>query len=172
MRGSIQGFSTIYSIGNDVVKLPRISKLLAQYPLDQKNGKLENQITFQRIASKFMHPIEYSNIDKHQNNLVTYIGGIWATKEAIFKALSGFVPKKDLPPAQTIYTGLFYKINSIENGAPFVIFDDTFKSKYPQFQLFYNTYIQDTNLKALLSIAHDGDYLFANSMLVKDKKKI
>lgn len=168
----INKYSGIYGIGVDIVKTSRFTRLLSKYPLDQSVSP-----NFYQLAGKFMHPTESTILEKKiqnkttENNIHAYISGVWSIKEAIYKALCSYVPHDSFQfPAQNIYTTLFYKINNQETGAPQIEFDDNFANQSIKHSQFYHQYIIDANLKALLSISHDGDYTVAYSCLVKETK--
>lgn len=121
-----------------------------------------------------MHPKERNQLDLKlakgqfkEEEIVNFIGGVWATKEAVLKAMHCYIPYNQIPPAQTIYTNLFFKENTT-NGVPRITFDDGFASRSAQCYAFNQKYIEN-KAEALLSISHDKDYLVAFVSLM-DKK--
>lgn len=173
----IKAGSRLLGVGTDIVYLPRFTKLLQRYPLQ---GSIEKKHSFIRIARKFMHPTEIIQMNSLQatskrssmatDSVITYVAGIWAIKESIFKAFSSFVPSCEMPPAQSIYTKLVYKQNS-SGKLPHVRFDDQFSIKASPFDFeFYKRYIGAPSTEALVSISHDGDYLVAFTCLVEGKQ--
>ncbi|QLG70658.1 hypothetical protein HG535_0A06000 [Zygotorulaspora mrakii] len=151
----------LVGVGTDIVYLPRIAKLLDKYT----SNRDRNISRFHKITQKFMHPIELNQLDtlltegsSSKTRLTTFIGGVWASKESTYKALSCFVPHDMIPPAKTIYTGLFYKMNA-KNGYPTLQFDDKFQESHLANQDFYRDFVKIPQIKPLISIAHDHDYL-------------
>lgn len=161
----------LLGIGTDIVYLPRFHKLVQKYPL--KHGNNGNP-TFYQLAKKFMHPIEIAKLETLLTNdthtadrVTTYVGGVWAVKESVIKALACFVPPYKMPPAQSIYTKLLYKTND-PNNIPIVRIDDKFPlSGSESSAQFYREYIEAPSTKVLVSISHDQDYLVAFVCLVE-----
>ncbi|SCU84647.1 LADA_0D02960g1_1 [Lachancea dasiensis] len=154
LRNEIKGFSSsVLGIGTDVVYLPRFQRLILKYGSPGDGKRLD------RIMSKFMHARELSRyqelLQNHKSSLplIHYAAGVWATKEAIYKTLASQVPVNMMPPAQTIYTKLCYKLNG-STGAPKIEIDDTLMTKYPKFML-----ENIINTKFLVSLSHDEKYL-------------
>lgn len=156
--------SNILGIGTDIVHIPRFAQLLEKYPLQQPNSKIF------KILGKFMHPLEIeelrrrSEFPKRENQLACYISGIWATKEAIYKSLSSNVKTGQLPPAQAIYTKLFYKTNDLD-GKP-LIKRITSSTEDRDYRDFTREYIDGSEF--LISISHDGNYLISFVCHVKN----
>ncbi|SCU82665.1 LADA_0C07140g1_1 [Lachancea dasiensis] len=157
MIGSPHGLkplsNVVLGIGTDVVYLPRFKNLISKY------GSSEDGKRLHRLLGKFMHNRELSEFQELVNGgkyglpLVHYIAGIWATKEAVYKALASRQVACAMPPAQTIYTKLLYKTNDAK-GVPRIEIDHSLTVQYPKF-------IQDSilNTKFLVSLSHDEDYL-------------
>lgn len=152
----------VLGIGTDIIFIPRISHLLKRFP---PNGS-----SFQRLISKFMHQHEL-NVLEHlldqKKDPTTYLAGIWATKECLWKAMASFIDPKLLPPAMCVYTKLSYKTKGY-TGVPLLTFDSNFPRHIPSHSQFYKEIIHDKSLRALLSISHDKDYLIAFITLVQD----
>ncbi|CUS20412.1 LAQU0S01e06018g1_1 [Lachancea quebecensis] len=150
---AIPAHTAILGIGTDIVYLPRFAKIV------EKHAPIEQSTAFRRMMSKFMHPIEISQLNQmlqsgcNSPSVVRYLAGVWATKEAIFKSLATQRLEEPLLPAQTIYTQVFYKAND-QDGAPRIEIDSSIKCSHPEFA---RAYIAGTRL--MLSIAHDEDYL-------------
>lgn len=154
----------IRGIGVDIVHLPRISKLVGKYA--GRGG------TLQAITAKIMHSREQDTFQRmmtywEDNSLgkqrcIRYLGGIWASKEAVYKSLVSFVPSNEMLPAKTIYTQLLCKINDPITGAP-QIYVPTLSSN-PISQSFYNKYLKEN--KIMVSISHDGEYLIAYTTIL------
>lgn len=145
----------ILGISTDIVFTPRISYLLRRFP---PNGS-----GFQRLTTKFMHQHELDELKiliDQRRDPTTYIAGIWATKECVWKALSSFVDPKLMPPAVSVYTRLCYKAKG-PRGVPLLLFDADFPVSSPLHSLFYKEVICKRQIKVLLSISHDKDYLVA-----------
>lgn len=149
----------IKGIGVDVVHIPRILKLINKYS--------DRESTLNAIIGKVMCSHEREKFQTLMKNLdvpcevykqrcVTYMAGIWATKEALYKSMAHFIPPYDMLPAQMIYTKLFYKSNNQTTGAPQV---QILNPLTTECQMLYEKYLKDTNI--LVSISHDGDYLIA-----------
>lgn len=150
---------SVLGIGSDIVYTPRFSRLLLKFPI--------NSSGFQRLTSKFMHPVEtecLNDILLKGQDCTTYLAGIWATKECMLKALSSFVPLQSMPPAISIYTKLCYKTNRL-GGGPTVEFDPQFSRATPSHAQFYEDYVMEKKLQVLLSISHDNEYLIAFMIL-------
>lgn len=162
----------LLGIGTDIVYLPRFYKLLQKYPLQYG---INGNPTFYKLANKFMHPFEIAKLktliadDTHTAAQVcTYVGGVWAVKESVIKALACFVPPHKMPPAQRVYTKLLYKTND-SNNIPIVRLDNKFPLSGSQScAQFYHEYIETPSTKVLISISHDQDYLVAFACLVKE----
>lgn len=149
----------IKGIGVDIVHIPRIVKLIDKYSTRES--------TFNAIVGKFMCPHEKEKLQTLIGNLdirceiqkqrcATYISGIWATKEALYKSMTHFIQPQDMLPAQMIYTQLFYKSNNEITGAPQV---QILNPLTTECQILYEKYLKDTNI--LVSISHDREYLVA-----------
>ncbi|CCK72245.1 holo-[acyl-carrier-protein] synthase KNAG_0J01640 [Huiozyma naganishii CBS 8797] len=146
-------------IGVDLVYLPRISKLIAKY---------KGSSTLNAICGKFMCAQEQAHMGQlllsgDATRTVQYMAGVWAAKEAVYKALSCFVPSNALPPAQTVYSQLMHKHNV--GKCPTLSTLESFPQLYPQHEQFYSKYILPSRM--LLSISHDGDYLIAYTTVSK-----
>ncbi|EDO17152.1 hypothetical protein Kpol_1072p22 [Vanderwaltozyma polyspora DSM 70294] len=158
--------SKVYGIGTDIVHLPRIARLLIRYPLELP-GEIRNKKSFHRISNKFMHEQEYSYLQslnqdtpRDVNRIIKYIASVWASKECFYKSLSNYVPKTELPPAQTIYTKLAYRTKD-RDGKPLLQIDPSFINGNMKYTNFFNNYIDPNLFQILLSISHDKDYLIA-----------
>ncbi|KAH3902325.1 holo-[acyl-carrier-protein] synthase SCDLUD_002145 [Saccharomycodes ludwigii] len=188
----------IYGIGVDIVYLKRFDKLLLKTFLKPALSKLPSRSTtclnntnntLEKICNKFMHKNEWdyfcNQLESH-NERVKYIAGVWAIKESILKTL----PDGNdilLPPTVTIYTKIFYKgvtmkkqdndfirgNNSVSSSSkPRIIIDESYveemiknrdnKNKYKDFITML------ANSKFHVSLSHDGDYLIAYVVRVKD----
>lgn len=151
--------------------MPRFQKLLNKYPLSQ-----ERNSPFTKIANKFMHVNEFDMLKSMvmdikgsapSREILQYTAGIWAIKESILKSISSYVPKEELPPAQKTYTKLIYKKKDKESGAPELVIDRSFPKENSQYANFYYQYFNPDQIKVLLSISHDGEYLVAFSCIIK-----
>ncbi|GAV54978.1 hypothetical protein ZYGR_0AS03010 [Zygosaccharomyces rouxii] len=152
----------ILGIGTDIVFTPRIYGLLKRFP---PNGS-----GFRRLTAKFMHQHELQELQlliDQKRDPTTYVAGVWATKECVWKALASFVDPKLIPPAMSVYTRLCYKTKG-PGGAPILVFDSNFPITTPLHSLFYREVIYKRRLEALLSISHDKDYLVAFMMMLED----
>jgi holo-[acyl-carrier protein] synthase len=65
----------MYGIGNDIVYIPRVVKLVQSYG--------------DRFARKFLHPKEFESYKARSSakNAITFLAGRWGVKEATYKAL-------------------------------------------------------------------------------------
>lgn len=152
----------IKGIGVDIVHLPRILKLVNKYSARESTlnaivGKVmcsHEREKFQTLIKDYNNNSSSSKIQKQRS--VTYLAGIWATKEALYKSMANFIPHHDMLPAQTIYTKLFFKSNNQTTGAPQVQILNPLTSEC---QILYEKYLKNSNI--LVSISHDGDYLIA-----------
>ncbi|CAR28572.1 hypothetical protein ZYGR_0S02050 [Zygosaccharomyces rouxii] len=152
----------VLGIGTDIVFTPRISHLLQRFP---PNGS-----GFKRLTTKFMHQHELEELQLllyQKKDPTTYLAGVWATKECVWKAMTSFVDPKLMPPAISVYTRLCYKTKG-PRGSPFLVFDSNFPQTTPLHSLFYNEVIYKRKIKALLSISHDKDYLVAFMTMLED----
>ncbi|AMD19042.1 HBR141Cp [Eremothecium sinecaudum] len=160
MISKVQG-QTLLGIGSDIVFLPRFRKIIKALPAVHQ----PSLVCLPSICRKFMHPMETEHLKSlllrdasNESAAVRYIAGVWATKEAVYKALSSSVVPDHLPPASTIYTKLCYKVNYQDVGRPMVILDPKFRSK-TAYKLFWDRYV--TNSEFLVTISHDTDYLIS-----------
>lgn len=152
----------LLGIGTDIIYVPRLTRLLQRFP--------PKSSAFERLTSKFMHPVEKECLNElvHQGqDLTTYLAGIWATKEAMLKALSAYVAPQAMPPAVGIYTKLCFKTNGLR-GNPIVEFDPEYSTTSASHAQFYKKYITERRLQALISISHDKDYLVSFLALLGD----
>ncbi|SMN22131.1 similar to Saccharomyces cerevisiae YPL148C PPT2 Phosphopantetheine:protein transferase (PPTase), activates mitochondrial acyl carrier protein (Acp1p) by phosphopantetheinylation [Maudiozyma saulgeensis] len=161
--------NNVLGIGTDIVYIPRIVGLL------QRNHTVGDYRKLKRITNKFMTTVEQKKFFKLLNKsehvelnkeLINYTAGVWAAKESILKALSGYIPSTEAPPAQTIYSKLFTKSNTV-SGAPMIQVEGLFPNICPTYKEFYNRYILD-RIEVLLSMSHDHDYLISYC-LIKSK---
>lgn len=149
----------IKGIGIDIVHIPRILELINKYSTKKSTlNAIARKVMCSREREKFQNLMR--NLDIHcevqKQQCVTYMAGIWATKEALYKSMTHFIPPHDMLPAQMIYTKLFYKSNNQITGAPQVQIVNPLTTEC---QLLYEKYLKDTNI--FLSISHDGEYLIA-----------
>ncbi|CAD1780513.1 similar to Saccharomyces cerevisiae YPL148C PPT2 Phosphopantetheine:protein transferase (PPTase), activates mitochondrial acyl carrier protein (Acp1p) by phosphopantetheinylation [Maudiozyma barnettii] len=158
--------NNILGIGTDIVYIPRMIGIL------KRNHAIGDYRKLKRITNKFMTVVEQEKFFKLLNKseyvesnkeLINYTAGIWATKESILKALSGYIPATEVPPAQTIYSKLFTKSNK-ESGSPVIQIEASFPSICPTYSGFYNRYILN-QIEVDLSISHDHDYLISYCLI-------
>jgi holo-[acyl-carrier protein] synthase len=90
----------MYGIGNDIVYIPRVVKLVQSYG--------------DRFARKFLHPKEFESYKARSSakNAITFLAGRWGVKEATYKALG---------TRNVAFTDLWVKEGP--RGKPEVIFD-------------------------------------------------
>ncbi|CCF59657.1 hypothetical protein KAFR_0H02480 [Kazachstania africana CBS 2517] len=154
--------SRVLGIGTDIVYLPRFARLISKY------GKNSSSASLTKLTSKFMSEHEQKKVlgmmvkghsTGNNDSIVRYAAGIWAAKEATYKALCSYVPAAAMPPAKTIYTKLLNKTNS-ETGTPMLELSSDFIEIHPEYSVFYKSYIQE-HCKVFISISHDHDYLIS-----------
>ena len=163
--------NNVLGIGTDIVYLPRIVGLL------QRSSIKNDARTWRMVINKFMAKPEQHKLleiledtDEISINskIVTYTAGVWATKESLLKALGCFVPTDHIPPAQTVYSQLFYKTNT-QSGRPIVHINNHFGANNPSYHDFFENYVNN-KITVDLSISHDNDYL-VSYCLIKSKVK-
>ncbi|GMM56900.1 holo-[acyl-carrier-protein] synthase [Maudiozyma humilis] len=164
--------SNVLGIGTDIVYIPRIAGLLQRSMTKGDTRKL------QMVINKFMAAPEKQKLlkmvgdlnDPSPNNKATaYTAGVWATKESLLKALGCFVPAGSIPPAQTVYSKLFYKTNT-ETGRPIVHINNKFGQENLLYNDFFEKYINN-KVSIDLSISHDKDYLISYCLIKSNAMK-
>ncbi|AET38141.1 holo-[acyl-carrier-protein] synthase Ecym_2409 [Eremothecium cymbalariae DBVPG len=177
--------NNLLGIGTDVVRVSRFLRLMEKY--SSKQQQLSDQRAgrngFERFTKKFMHPYEVkqfygevveaattasgrcSSVQQMRN--ARYLAGIWATKEAIYKALvSGLQRPNALPAASAIYKQ-FYKSNDAVTGCPVINVDVGGFRETAGLERFWNMHVKGSRF--LLSVSHDGDYVVTFVCQVKDE---
>lgn len=146
--------SNVLAVGTDIVYIPRLEKMLLRNEPQRLN----------KIMRKFMHQREieqfhYIALRQNIRSQATYLSGIWAIKESLFKCLPN---EKSRPPAIHIYTRLGYKSKNDQGQPKFNL--DMSRFITPSTQEYWNKYIKSTRF--ILSLSHDQDYLVCFMMHV------
>ncbi|KAG0671516.1 holo-[acyl-carrier-protein] synthase [Maudiozyma exigua] len=93
--------NNVLGIGTDIVYIPRIVGLLKRHHVTGDYRRLV------RVTNKFMTSTEQERFFKllqktdsvdSNEQLINYTAGVWATKESLLKALSGYIAPWELPP--------------------------------------------------------------------------
>eukprot|EP01121_Diplochlamys_sp_Union-15-3_P020945 TRINITY_DN8336_c0_g1_i1.p1 TRINITY_DN8336_c0_g1~~TRINITY_DN8336_c0_g1_i1.p1 ORF type:complete len:138 (+),score=21.05 TRINITY_DN8336_c0_g1_i1:33-446(+) len=128
----------MFGIGNDLVHIPRIAKIVGRFG--------------EKFLKKVLHPQEHNIYVKHLKSgkdcksSAQYLASRWAVKEAVHKAFGG--PRIPFPDIYVKRTG---------SGKPELEFDGLASS------LIKNFGIERTHV----TIAHDHEYAIATVVLEK-----
>ena len=121
---------TQISCGTDIIEISRI-----QQPIDKLGDKFINTIYTQK-------EIEYC--ESHKNNKYQHYAARFATKEALYKALSGILPEDYLKWKA-------FEVINTEHGKPYIE-------------------IKDPRIKSLdISISHCKEYAVATVVVLYEK---
>ncbi|AAS51355.2 ACR129Wp [Eremothecium gossypii ATCC 10895] len=146
-----RGTMRVLGIGTDLVYMPRVVELLRRMPAGSG--------AHARFAGKFMHARERAGALGAKDQ-ARYVAGVWAAKEALYKAVAG----ADAPPAATLYRACYKEADAV--GRP-TLQVDAGELQRAGHMRFWEERLAGTRF--LLSVSHDEDYLVAFVCHVADE---